>query len=191
MSQTSLDFLNLFTKSPGDLIYFLLAIALTQAGLFMALSERFRNPQNRSAGRYMIAMLGALAAWVVVMLGALYSVVSAQNISAILPPLERVCSLAIILLIGWAFFTGEDERWDRAANIVLLLLLLTGLIAYIITGIQWTNQLDNTNFNLSVYGVAWTFSTFIVSIFGLILVAVSFKRVTDAPLKLLFFALLI
>ncbi|MBA3870459.1 MAG: hypothetical protein H0X30_15055, partial [Anaerolineae bacterium] len=168
-----------------------LAIALTQAGLFMALSERFRNLQNRPAGRYMIAMLGALAAWVVVMLGALYSVISVQNISAILPPLERVCSLTIILLIGWAFFTAEDERWDRAANIVLLLLLITGLIAYIITGIQWTNQLDNTNFNLSVYGVAWTFSTFIVSIFGLILVAVSFKRVTDAPLKLLFFALLI
>ncbi len=191
MSQTSLDFLNLFTKSPGDLIYFLLAIALTQAGLFMALSERFRNPQNRPAGRYMIAMLGALAAWVVVMLGALYSVVSAQNISAILPPLERVCSLAIILLIGWAFFTAEDDRWNRAANIVLLLLLLTSLVAYIVTGIQWTNQADNTNFNLSVYGVAWTFSTFIISIFGLILVAVLFKRVTDAPLKFLFFALLI
>jgi signal transduction histidine kinase len=124
-------------------------------------------------------------------LGALYSVISAQNISAILPPLERVCSLAIILLIGWAFFTAEDERWGRAANVVLLLLLLTNLVAYIVTGIQWTNQTDNTNFNLSVYGVAWTFSTFIVSIFGLILVAVSFKRVTDAPLKLLFFALLI
>ncbi len=191
MSQTSLDFLNLFTKSPGDLIYFLLAIALTQAGLFMALGERLRRPQNRPAGRYMIAMLGVLAAWVVVMLGALYSVVSNQNISAILPPLERVCSLAIILLIGWSFFTGEDERWGRAANIVLLLLLITALIAYVVTGVQWTNQIDYTNFNLSVYGVAWTFTTFVVSIFGLILVAISFKRFTDAPLKLLFFALLI
>ncbi len=191
MSQTSLDFLNLFTKSPGDLIFFLLAIALTQAGLFMALGERLRRPQNRPAGRYMIAMLGSLAAWVIVMLGALYSVVTSQNISAILPPLERVCSLAIILLIGWAFFTADDLRWSRPANIVLLLLLLVGLIAYIVTGIQWTNQLDYTNFNLSVYGVAWTFTTFIISILGLILVVVSFKRFTDAPLKLLFFALLI
>ncbi len=191
MSQTSLDFLNLFTKSPGDLIFFLLAIALTQAGLFMALGERLRRPQNRPAGRYMIATLGAMAAWVVVMLGALYSVVSNQNISAILPPLERVCSLAIILLIGWAFFTGEDERWSRPANIVLLLLLIVALIAYVVTGVQWTNQSDYTNFNLSVYGVAWTFTTFVVSIFGLILVAISFRRFTDAPLKLLFFALLI
>lgn len=191
MSQTSLDFLNLFTKSPGDLIFFLLAIALTQAGLFMALGERLRRPQNRPAGRYMIAMLGSLAAWVIVMLGALYSVVTNQNINAILPPLERVCSLAIILLIGWAFFTADDLRWSRPANIVLLLLLIVGLIAYIVTGIQWTNQLDYANFNLSVYGVAWAFMSFIVSILGLVLVVISFKRFTDAPLKLLFFALLI
>jgi len=191
LSQTSLDFLNLFTKSPGDLIFFLLAIALTQAGLFMALGERLRSPQNRPAGRYMIATLGALAAWVIVMLGALYSVISNQNISAILPPLERVCTLAIILLIGWAFFTGEDQRWSRAANIALLLLLIVALVAYVVTGVQWTNQNDYTNFNLSIYGVAWTFTTFVVSILGLILVTISFRRVTDAPLKLLFFTLLI
>ena len=150
MSQTSLDFLNLFTKSPGDLIYFLLAIALTQAGLYSwRLGERLRRPQNRPAGRYMIAMLGALAAWVVVMLGALYSVVFSQNISAILPPLERVCSLVIILLIGWAFFTGEDERWSRAANVVLLLLLITALIAYVVTGVQWTNQIMTIRISIS------------------------------------------
>lgn len=190
MSQTSLDFLNLFTKSPGDLIYFLLAIALTQAGLFMALSERFRKPQNRAAGRYMVAMLGILAAWVVVMLGALYSVISAQNINAILPPLERICNLAIILLIGWAFFTSDDAHWSRTANIVLLLLLIVGLVAYIITGIQWTAQGDYTNFNLSSFGVMWTFTTFVVSVLGLVLVVVSFRRFTDAPLKLLFFVLL-
>lgn len=191
MSQTSLDFLNLFIKSPGDLIFFLLAIAFSQAGLFMALGERLRRPQNRAAGRYTLAMMGAVAAWIVVMLGALYSVVSGQNVSSVLPPLERICTFSIILLIGWAFFTAEEEKWGRAANIVLLVLLLGGFIGYILTGIQWTGQSDNSNFNLSNYGITWTFITLVISILGAALMVVAFKRIADAPLKLLFFVLLI
>ncbi len=191
MSQTSLDFLNLFIKSPGDLIFFLLAIAFSQASLFMALGERLRRPQNRGAGQYTLAMLGTVAAWIVVMLGALYSVVSGQNISSVLPPLERVCTLTIILLIGWVFFTAEDAKWGRAANIILLVLMIGGFAGYVLTGIQWTAQSDNTNFNLSSLGVTWTFVTLIVSIFGAALMVIAFKRITDAPLKLLFFVLLI
>ncbi|MCA0453148.1 MAG: hypothetical protein LCI00_04155 [Chloroflexi bacterium] len=191
MSQTSLDFLNLFIKSPGDLIFFLLAIAISQAGLFMALGERLRRPQNRAAGRYTIAMLGTVAAWIVVMLGALYSVISGQNVSSVLPPLERVCTLSIIMLIAWAFFTAEDAKWQRPANIILLVLLISCFVAYIVTGIQWTAQADNTNFNLSSLGVTWTFATLIVAILGAALMVVAFNRITDAPLKLLFFVLLI
>ena len=62
--QTPLDFLNLFVRPPGDLLYFLAIVALSQASVFMALGERWRRPENRDSGRYTIASLGIVIAWV-------------------------------------------------------------------------------------------------------------------------------
>lgn len=191
MSQISLDFLNLFVRSPGDVIYFLVMIAVSQAGLFMAISQWWRRSANRQIGRYALATLGIVLAWVVVMLGALYSVVSSQAIESILPPLERACSLIIILLCAWAFLTADHSRWGRTPNIVLIFMMLIVIAGYVITGIQWAGATDQTTFNLSSYNVAWTFITFVFSLLGVLVILFSFRFITDAPLKLLFFAILV
>jgi signal transduction histidine kinase len=191
LSQTPLDFLNLFVRAPGDVIYFLAVIAISQAGLFMALSERLRRPQYRDSGRYTLAFLGIVLAWGVVMLGALYTLVSSQDISDILPPLERAAHVMIILLAGWAFLTADHEQWGRLPNLILLLLMALVIGGYIVTGVQWLNTPNRINFNLTSLGVAWTFISTAFCILGFLLTLVTFRLTTDAPLKLVFFVILL
>jgi signal transduction histidine kinase len=189
--QTPLDFLNLFVRPPGDLLYFLAVVILSLASLFMALGERWRQPQNRDSGRYTLASLGIVTAWVLLMLGALYAIVVGQDASSILPPLERAANVIAILLITWAFLTADHNRWERLPNIIVLVLMVIVIAGYVITGVQWAGTSPQSNFNLSLFGVAWTFIPTILSIVGLLLILAYFRLVTDAPLKLVFFVILL
>jgi signal transduction histidine kinase len=189
--QTPLDFLNLFVRPPGDLLYFLAIVAISQASVFMALGERWRRPQNRDSGRYTIASLGIVIAWVLLMLGALYAIVVGQDASSILPPLERAANVIAILLIGWAFLTADHDRWERLPNVIVLILMVIVIAGYVITSVQWSDMSAQSNFNLSLFGVAWTFIPTILSIVGLLLILAYFRLVTDAPLKLVFFVILL
>ncbi|NWG16588.1 MAG: hypothetical protein HXY41_08135 [Chloroflexi bacterium] len=191
MFQTPIDFLEIFVRPPGDLIYFLAIVAICLTSLLMAVGERLRSPHNRVSRRYALATGGAFLAWIVIMLGALFAILAEQDASAILPPLERASSVVMILLIGWVFLSADHDRWGRSANIILLLLLLVCAIGYVITGSAWTGIADQTDFNLSIYGIAWTFIPVVLSALGIVLVLVYFKLISDAPLKLIFFAVLL
>jgi signal transduction histidine kinase len=190
LSQSSLDFLNLLVRSPGDILYFLVMVAVSQAGLFMALAEWWRRPQNYAAGRYTQAMIGIVVTWVLLMIAVLFSLVANENLATILPPLERAATLVILLLAGWAFVTADQSRFGRAPNLILLGMLFIVLLGYAFTGLQWANAFDQTNFNLTSYAVAWTFSALALSVLGIILTVAFFNQTTDAPLKLVFFAIL-
>lgn len=190
MFQTPVDFVNIFVRPPGDLLYFLAVVGICVASLLMALGERLRNPGNRTAARFMLASLGAVLAWVVVMAGALYAILTDQNASIILLPLERAVNVVVLLLVGWAFLTADDD-WGRLPNVIVLLLLLAIVAGYVITGSEWPTLAERTDFNLSMYGLAWTFIPAVLSALGIILVLIYFRRISDAPLKLVFFALLL
>lgn len=191
MFQTPVDFLEIFVRPPGDLLYFLAILVICLASLLMALGERLRNPHNRVSLPYTLAAGGAFWAWIVIMLGALFAILAEQDASAILPPLERAASVVMILLIGWAFLSAEHNRWGRAANVILLLLLLVCAIGYVITGSAWPGLASQADFNLSLYGIAWAFIPVMLAAFGIVLVLAYFKLITDAPLKLVFFAILL
>ena len=191
LPQTSVDFTNLFVRPPGDLLYYLAVIAVTQAGFFMALGQRLRRPGTRAAGRYTLATAGVVIAWALLMIGAMFALLSAQPADAILPPLERVVQVTTILLLAWAFLTADHDRWARAPNLILLGLLVVVVLGYVVTGIQWAGIYARTDFNLSVYGVAWTFIPAVLAILGLMLTMIYFRHVTDAPLKLVYFAVLL
>ncbi len=191
MPQTSVDFTTMFVRPPGDLLYFLIVIAVSQAGFFMALGQRLRRSKERAAGRYALATLGLVLAWALLMVGALYALLSNQSAESILPPLERVVQVASILLLGWAFLTADHDHWGRLPNLLLLVLLLLVVIGYIVTGIDWAGIYARTDFNLSVYGVAWTFVPAVLVVVGMMLTLIYFRLVTDAPLKLVYFAVLL
>ncbi|MBZ0295176.1 MAG: hypothetical protein K8L99_21610, partial [Anaerolineae bacterium] len=185
------DLFNIFARSPGDLVFLLGVILVTQAGFFMALERRLRAPYDRGAERYTLAGIGITGVWGLLMIGALVSLLSSQNSTAILPPLERAAQVVTILLVGWAFITSSDDQWGRMPNLLLLILLGLVCLGYIYTGLEWPNLVDNTDFNLSRFGVIWAVIPAVVSLGGLLLVIAYFRRVTDAPLKLVYFALLL
>lgn len=191
MSQSPVDFLNLFVRPPGDLLFFLGVILVTQAGLFMALERRLRAPEDEGAGRYALAGLGITLVWALLMVGALFALVSAEDASVILPPLERAAQVVTILLLGWALLTADHADWGRLPNVLLLGLLALVIIGYMITGTQWPGIADTADFNLTPFGVAWTLIPAAVSLLGLILTLAYFRLIADAPLKLIFFVVLL
>jgi signal transduction histidine kinase len=190
MTQTPLDFFNLFVKSPGDLLYFLAVIAITQTGLFIALGHRLRHTQDRTTRHYVMATLGIVLAWVLLMVGALFALLTDQESRLILPPLERAANVIAILLLSWAFLTADNPQLGRLPNIILLALMLAVIAGYIVTGVEWPTIAERYDFNLSPMGVAWTEVPLILSLFSAILILFYFRQVTDAPLKLVFFAVL-
>lgn len=191
MTRLSLDLLNLFVEPPGDFIYFLVVIALCQASLFMALGQRGRQPESRAAGRYSLALLGITAAWILLLAGALFSLLSGQDAARILPPLERAVVSASLLLTGWAFLTADHERYGRASNILILLLLIVTIAGYTLSGVNWAILAETIYFNLSPFGIAWAFATAALALAGISLTILLFRQVVDAPLKMVFFLLIL
>lgn len=191
MSQSPLNFLNLFIEPPGDLLYFLVVIVVSQAGLFMALGQRMRSPYDRTPQRYALALFGTVIAWVVLLAGALLGLITNQESSYILPPLERAATIVTILLLGWAFITADRLRWQRSSNIALLVLALITVAGYGYSALSWLDSAASIDFNLSYFGLAWSFVAVVFSALGLIITLVLFNTVWDAPLKMVFFLVLI
>jgi signal transduction histidine kinase len=188
------DLLNLFSNSAVALLYFLSVILLSQAALFMALGQRLRGPSERGAARYAAASIGVMAAWIVMMIGAMVVLVTRKPSEAILPPLDRAVSVMVVLLVGWAFLTADQQDKDPSSRgrggwltffVALIALGVVGAYGY--TAVQWFNT-PGAEFNRSMYGSAWVLGGTVLSAVGLILLILRFRSTVDAPLKMIFFA---
>lgn len=191
MSQSPVDFVNILVQPPGDLLFFLAVILLTQAGLFMALERRLRAPDDFAARRYVRAGIGVTLVWAVLMMGGLFALLAGVESRVVLPPVECTAQAVTILLLGWAFLTDSYKGETRYANIGLLVVLIAVIVGYIYTGTQWPAAAEAGGFNASIYGTAWTLIAAAVSLFGLVLAAVYFRSINDAPVKMVFFAVLL
>jgi signal transduction histidine kinase len=190
VTQLPNDFLNLLARPPGDLFYFLLVFILAQAGFFMALGQRMRARTDRAASRYTVATLGAVIAWAAVMVGLIVGVLTNQPGNAILPPLERAAQIIATLFLGWAFLTADHDRGGRLPILVLWALTLATIIGYVATGVDWAAPgMRDIGFNSSSYGVNWSAALVVLATVGSILTLVLIRLVVDAPLKMIFFAL--
>ena len=58
-----MNFLNIFTNPPGDLLYFIIVIVASLIGLFMAAGQRIHRQGDYSAGRYTLAAFGVVITW--------------------------------------------------------------------------------------------------------------------------------
>lgn len=191
MSQEPLNFLNLLIQPPGDLLYFLAVIAISQVAFFMALGQRSRLTRAHNMRRYMLSTLAIVLTWGFLMIGALFAVFSDNSPDTILPVLERAANVITILLIGWAFLTADHPRWGRFSNFILLDMVALVIVGYVITGVQWARIAEVTDFNTSMFGVTWTFVPTILVILGIIMSLAYFRHIPDAPLKLVFFSVLL
>lgn len=189
MTQSTLTLLNdIFVQSPGDFLFFLVVMVLNLISLLMSLT--LKTDDDKALQRYTLALLGVVFAWSLMFAGVVFIRFTNQSATAILPPLERAVTAASILLPGWAFLTADHPRWRRSSNTVLLMLLLIVAIGYAVTGVAWIEISEGIDFNLSIYGLIWTYVLFAVPIMGLLLTVLQFRDIFDAPLKLVYFFLI-
>lgn len=192
LSPIALDFLNLFVESPGDLLYFLVVIAISQSGLFMALGHRSRFPYEQSTQRYVVATFGLIGVWILLLAGALLALLSSQNPNIVLPPLERLAYTITLLMLSWAFLTVDNTQWKNRSNILLIATIALSVIIYILTAVQWRDaSAVIPMFNLFSLAPLWSFIPTIFALFGLFIAILNFRVVVDAPIKIVFFILII
>lgn len=191
LETTLLELTDLFVRSPGDFFYFVMMVLCLAGALGVASGQRSRHPQSRSANRYLIATAGALIGWFALFAGAVYARWSGQDAVAILPPLERAVTVVGMLLILWAFLTADSDWLGRLPGFVLVVLLVTVILGYVVTGLQWPLLAGTLTFNLSNLGAAWTFVQAVVALIGLVTTLAGIRFVVDAPLKGMFFLILL
>ncbi len=185
------DFLNLFVTPPGNMLYFLVVIGVSQAALLVALEQRFRSKEDDAADRYSLAALGVVLAWVALAIGAIVGLVADQPTDAILPPLEHAINAVVILLVTWAFLTAEAPQRKRLWDLVLILFVALIVAGTLYTLVQWQDLADLVDFNGTEYALTWVFVGFVLSALGIILHGLRFKVVDNAPLKIVYYVLLL
>jgi signal transduction histidine kinase len=182
------DFANLFTTTQaGELLYFLIAVSLSLAAFLVAVEQRTRSKEESAARRYMAALAGVVAAWGVLTVGNLYTLLQPDaNADLIIPPLERAVTTVVILLLAWAFLTAESpyredgSRWGLAALVILLAL------GYVLTVLIWREAVTTQTFNQHPLGVIWTVIPMLFLLGGMALLFERYSFAADIPLKLLF-----
>ncbi|HML22239.1 MAG TPA: ATP-binding protein [Aggregatilinea sp.] len=185
------EFLNLFTESTGELLYFLVVIMIGQAALLMALGQRMRSKSETAAGHYAILLTGVVLAWITLMGGALYALVTDTPADAILPPLERAINALVVVLAGAALLAADSPQSERGFWRIVALSSLVIIAAGVITVIVWHPIADTEEFNRHALGVAWTAGTIVLLIVGLGLLWTRYSDTADLPLKSLFFLALL
>ncbi|MBN1565308.1 MAG: hypothetical protein JXA10_15795, partial [Anaerolineae bacterium] len=195
------EFLDLFVKSNGELIYFLAIYLIGQSAMLMALSQRLRGPGEIAAGRYAVLLGGAVAAWITMGLGALIGLVTDTPDASIMPPLERAASALVILYVSAALLAADSTPTSKTAGkaghhrfmwrITQLgtLLIVAG---YIYTALTWYDVVDNgdTTFNQHALGFFWTFLPGLYLLCTMGLLVTRYKDTADIPLKLIFLVIL-
>ncbi|MBN1287762.1 MAG: hypothetical protein JXB47_20345 [Anaerolineae bacterium] len=179
---------NLFVDFPGNLLYFLVVIGVSQMAFFMALDQRLRRPDDAGAGRYAIGAAGMTLAWAALIVGALLTMRGAVVSGAFLPPLERAVTAWIVLFAGWSFLAADARRPAAVHAGMAGLLLLTGA-GYAYTGAQWYALAPTQPFNASVFALPWLFVPLILCALGALSALLSYRSARDVPLKLVYFGL--
>lgn len=185
------EFLDLFTESTGELLYFLVIIMIGQAALLMTLGQRMRSTSETVAGHYATLLTGVVLAWITLMGGALYALVTDTPAEAILPPLERAINALVVVLAGAALLAADSPQSERGFWRIVALLSLLIVGAGAMTVVQWRPLADAEEFNRHALGIAWTAGTLVLLVVGLALLVTRYRNTADIPLKALFFLALL
>lgn len=184
--ETAQDFLNLFVNETGELLYFISIFVIYQAAFLMAFDQSRRSATEPAASRYALALGLVAVAWLALMGGALYSVVSDDSAN-LLPPLERAINAIVLVFLGWGILNAEYHGGVRISAVFAFILALLLVGGFVYTFQNWNADLD---FNVQNFSASWTFIPMLLAGGGILLSLTIYNRVADIPLKLLFFALI-
>lgn len=171
------------------MLYYLVLIAVSQAGLFMMFEQWLRRRDDFSVQRYMIALGGSLLVGVALFLGAAFVLITGVEAGLVLPPLDRVASVVLLLLIAWAFFTAdaapEAAGWRRGVTLATLAVGALVALGYVLTLLGWRDLVSRIDFNLTLYGLLWAVIPTLLSALSAFIAVLSLRWLVDAPLKLM------
>lgn len=182
-----MSFLTIFVRPPGDLIYYVLIIAIIMACVLMAAGHHMRRG-TRSTARLTIGLSGAFAAWLLLMGGALVNVLGSGGGLSSLQALERTANILMIIALGWAFLTMEMSVWDAYANRVAVGLAVATLALLVLSGGLVNGELAQAPTSVVLL---WLFLPILLLAGGVALAMVQRYTVSDAPLKVVFAAVLL
>jgi len=192
LSTTALDILKVFVDSPGNLIFFLLVIALSQGSLFLAFGHRSRFPFERATRRYVIAAAGLVVVWLLMLGAAFLAQFSDLAPDAFMPPMERLAYAITLLIMAWAFLSGDFDRWQNRSNLLVFTVAFLLALLYINSARGWLPAFDEgLAFNATEFGPLWSAAIASLAAGGLLLAILNAGKLVDAPLKALFFLLLL
>ncbi len=190
MSIETLDILNVFVDFPGNLIFFLLVIALSHGSLFMAFGHRSRFPFEQATRRFVYATAALVILWLVMLVAAFLSQYFDLDADAFMPPMERLVQAVSLVVLSWAFLSADFHRWQSRSNLLVFAATFVLALLYINSARGWLALAGaGLAFNASEYASLWSAVTAALAALGLSLALLNYQRVVDAPLKILFFLL--
>ncbi len=191
MSIVPREFLDLFLRFPGDLLYFLLLIAFSLGALYLAIGHRSRFPVEHATHRYVYSAAGLLLVWLVMMGAALLAQFANIDANRFMPPLERLAYALTLIVIAWAFLSADFMSWRNRSSLFVFGLSLLLLLLYVNTAQSWLAAGEAGNFNASPYASLWAAIPVAIALAGAALAVLNLQHIIDAPLKALFFLIII
>ncbi len=192
MTRTPLDLLNLFVAFPGDLLFFILVIAFSQGSLFLAFGHRSRFPFEHATRRYVFATAGLVVVWLIMLGAALLAQYAVLSANSFMPPLERLAYAVTLLLVAWAFLSADFARWRNRSNLIVFGVTFVVVLLYLSTARGWLALNEaGLAFNATDYASIWSAVPVLIAGAGVCLALLNVKHILDAPLKSLFFLLII
>ncbi len=159
-----LDFINqaieLLSRSPGDLVYYLIILFAIEAMLGLAVARARRSGWTRQLRLILLAASVMLIGRVVLVVIALLAVQSAQPdvllAQAILPPLERYVDLLSLAFLALAFVPLLRERGQLGLGLTAVM-LVAATIFYALSATQWYNlsAVPNQFYNAAPQETIW------------------------------------
>lgn len=183
-----MNFLTVFVQPPGNLIYFVLVIGLMMACLLMTLGQHLRE-RTRLTNRFMGGLSVALAAWSLLLVGALTVITGGTDNGALtLLSIERPASLIALIAIAWALVTADDGRWKSGSSQLAAGLGLGALVLYLATNFVPGLNDGDAGF---VIGIVWAIAPVGVAAGLAIIIVIHWAVIFDAPLKLVWAGILL
>lgn len=187
-----MDLQTIFVRPPGDLLYFVFVIVVSLTSLLMTSGQQTRRASDKRLQRYNVALFGVMIAWGVLVAGAVMALIFEMDFRLIFPPLERAVLTLIVALLCWVYLTADHSRWGRLPDVLIVLVAVGVLAGYLATAIEWSAQLQTpTDFNQTRLSAIWALVPLVIAAVGVLMVVTHFGAIIDAPLKLVFLALLV
>lgn len=182
-----MDFLTVFVRPPGDLIYFILVVGVLLACLLMTIGQHIRE-SSRVTARFLIGLSLALLGWVALLVWALTSLAGIGSTITTLPLVERAATLTSIAVLGWVFITADHIQWRRRSTFLMMLVVIA-VIALYTTPIALNAASDSES--AFVWGIVWASAPLVLLAFIIITIVRHWQVVLDSPLKLVWAGILL